>query len=90
MSLGNCESLFDVHLLDQAELLFVYLSNYIKAPKLPFATIDWYLLHTEAQAPVDGFSCTTVITGSPTLLLLMCKSKYMLHPCWGSIEVLLM
>lgn len=61
------ESLFNVHLLDWAELLFVYLSNYVKAPKLPFTAIDWYLLHTEAQAPVDGFcggfSCITVITG---------------------------
>lgn len=80
MSLGNCESLFNVHLSDRVELLFVYLSNYVRASKLPFAGIDLYLLHTEARAPVGGFSQNTVITGSPRVLL-MCKymlqSKYM-------------
>lgn len=90
MSLGNCESLFNVHLSDRAELLFVYLSNYVRASKLPFAGIDFHLLHTEARAPVGGFcggfSQTTVITGSPRLLL-MCKSKYMLDPWRASIEL---
>lgn len=83
MSLGNCESLFNVHLSDRVELLFVYLSNYVRASKLPFAGIDLYLLHTEARAPVGGFcggfSQNTVITGSPRVLMCkyMLQSKYM-------------
>lgn len=54
MSLRGCYCLFHLLLSDRAELPFVDLSDYVRSSMLPFADIDWYLLHPEAPATLDG------------------------------------